>query len=241
MRVANNIFYRSILIVFLVSFIQTSIAQNSSDTEGWSSIEVGFNISDKLSFSASEHLRYRNKISSLSTYFTQLETSYELFKDFNLGGGVRFIRENDDVGNIQGLETHFRYQFNVSYKHDIKMLTLFYRLRYQHKNELGIAEDDGNIPNEYIRFRLGLGYKFINPNLGIRLKGELFNQIQKENLENGFNRYRLSFETYKKFKNIGKFTLFYGFQKNFNRIELKPKAILGLKYKYSFDFTKSKN
>lgn len=236
MKIAFNVLSRLVLMVLLFSVVQKSFSQNNSDTEGWSSIEVGFNISDKLSFSVSEHLRYRNNISTMSTYFTQLETSYEVFKDFNLGGGVRFIRENDDVGNIQGLETHFRYQFNINYKHDVKILTLFYRLRYQHKNELGLPEEEDDIPNEYIRFRMGIGYKLIDPSLGLRLKGELFNQIQKENLENGFNRYRLSFETYKKFKNFGKITIFYGFQKNFNRLELKPKSIFGLKYKYSFDF-----
>ncbi len=235
MKISINIFFR-LFLVLLFSTVQNSFAQNLSDTEGWSSIEVGLNISKKLSFSVSEHLRYRNKISTMSNYFTQLETSYQLFKDFNLGGGVRFIRENDDVGNIQGLETHFRYQFEINYKHDLKMLTLFYRLRYQHKNELGLPKEEVNIPNEYIRFRMGLGYKLNDLGIGLRLKGELFNQIQKENLENGFNRYRLSFETYKKFKNFGKITIFYGFQKNFNRLELKTKSIFGLKYKYSFDF-----
>lgn len=234
MKISINIFFR-LFLVLLFSTVQNSFAQNLSDTEGWSSIEVGLNISKKLSFSVSEHLRYRNKISTMSNYFTQLETSYQLFKDFNLGGGVRFIRENDDVGNIQGLETHFRYQFEINYKHDLKMLTLFYRLRYQHKNELGLPKEEVNIPNEYIRFRMGLGYKLNDLGIGLRLKGELFNQIQKENLENGFNRYRLTFDTYKKFKNFGKVTLFYGFQKNFNRIELKQKSIIGIKYKYSFD------
>ena len=234
MKISINIFFR-LFLVLLFSTVQNSFAQNLSDTEGWSSIEVGLNISKKLSFSVSEHLRYRNKISTMSNYFTQLETSYQLFKDFNLGGGVRFIRENDDVGNIQGLETHFRYQFEINYKHDLKMLTLFYRLRYQHKNELGLPKEEVNIPNEYIRFRMGLGYKLNDLGIGLRLKGELFNQIQKENLENGFNRYRLTLDTYKKFKNFGKVTLFYGFQKNFNRIELKQKSIIGIKYKYSFD------
>lgn len=234
MKISINIFFR-LFLVLIFSTVQNSFAQNLSDTEGWSSIEVGLNISKKLSFSVSEHLRYRNKISTMSNYFTQLETSYQLFKDFNLGGGVRFIRENDDVGNIQGLETHFRYQFEINYKHDLKMLTLFYRLRYQHKNELGLPKEEVNIPNEYIRFRMGLGYKLNDLGIGLRLKGELFNQIQKENLENGFNRYRLTLDTYKKFKNFGKVTLFYGFQKNFNRIELKQKSIIGIKYKYSFD------
>ena len=83
MKISINIFFR-LFLVLLFSTVQNSFTQNLSDTEGWSSIEVGLNISKKLSFSVSEHLRYRNKISTMSNYFTQLETSYELFKDFNL-------------------------------------------------------------------------------------------------------------------------------------------------------------
>ena len=41
---------------------------------------------------------------------------YEVLKNFELGGGIRYITRNDDVGNKQGLESFFRYQFDASYK-----------------------------------------------------------------------------------------------------------------------------
>ncbi len=236
----NNNFHSIILMVFLFFISNSSYSQSSKDQEGWGSVGVGFKISDRWSFSVSEHIRYRNRISSLSNYFTQVKADYELFKDFNLGGGIRFIRDNDDVGNIQGLESHFRYQFNVGYKHDLSLFSIYYRLRYQHKKELGLSEEESKMPNEYIRFRLGVGYKLKALDIAIRFKSEFFNQIQKENPENGFNRYRFTFQTNKKFKKIGKFTMFYSFQKNFNRIALNPKGILGLKYEYNINFIKSK-
>ena len=80
------------------------LAQSSNDLEGWSSVQLNVRASEKIAFSISEHLRYRNDITTVSTYFTQVEGSYEVVKDFELGVGVRFIKKNDDVGKKQGLE-----------------------------------------------------------------------------------------------------------------------------------------
>ncbi|MDA7849538.1 DUF2490 domain-containing protein [Flavobacteriaceae bacterium] len=124
------------LLVFLLIFSNQIVAQNSDDLEGWSAVQLDVRASEKVSFSISEHLRYRNDITTVSTYFTQLEANYEVAKDFELGGGVRFIKKNDDVGKKQGIESHFRYQFDASFKHDINRMGLSYRLRYQNKNEL---------------------------------------------------------------------------------------------------------
>ena len=81
-----------VAITILISTKQLS-AQESNDLEGWSAVQIDLKATQKLSFSVAEHLRYRNNISTLSTYFTQLETSYEIFKDFELGGGARFIKK----------------------------------------------------------------------------------------------------------------------------------------------------
>ena len=86
------------LVVGLLVFLSSTqlSAQESKDLEGWSAVQIDVKATESLSFSISEHLRYKDDISTLSTYFTQLETSYEIFKDFELGGGVRFIKKNDD-------------------------------------------------------------------------------------------------------------------------------------------------
>ena len=71
--------------VFLLLSTNLILAQNSNDLEGWSAIQVDVRASEKMSFSISEHLRYRNDITTVSTYFTQVEGNYEVFKDFELG------------------------------------------------------------------------------------------------------------------------------------------------------------
>ena len=127
------------------------LAQSSNDLEGWNAVQLKVRASEKISFSISEHLRYRNNVTTVSTYFTQVEGSYEVVKDFELGVGVRFIKKNDDVGKKQGIESHFRYQFDASFKHDIKKIDLYYRLRYQNRNELGFSEEEGDIVKEQLQ------------------------------------------------------------------------------------------
>ena len=81
-----------------------TIAQNNSDLEGWGSVGLNLKVTKKLSFSVSEHLRSRNDISTVKNYFTQIKANYEVLKNFELGGGIRYITRNDDVGK-QGLES----------------------------------------------------------------------------------------------------------------------------------------
>lgn len=229
-------------------------AQESNDLEGWTAVEIDIKASKKLSFSVSEHLRYKEDISTLSSYFTQLETSYEIFKDFDLGGGVRFIKKNDNIGKKQGVESHFRYQFDAAYQHELKQLKLDYRLRYQNKNELGFSEDDGDIAKEQLRLMAGVSYK-LNP-IGVvfKLKAELFSTLSKSEMEdaNGddfiaeadfkkISRNRFTLMASRKFEKIGRFAVFYRIQEDINAIRgNRSKSILGFKYTYSLDLRQPK-
>ena len=230
--------------VFLLLSTNLILAQNSNDLEGWSAIQVDVRASEKMSFSISEHLRYRNDITTVSTYFTQVEGNYEVFKDFELGVGARFIKKNDDVGKKQGIESHFRYQFDASFKHDINKIGLFYRLRYQNKNELGFSEDEGDIAKEQLRLLFGLNYKLRPINIVFKLKGEFFNTFVDKTVGNKIDRQRFTLSASRKFNGFGKIALFYRIQDDLN-VEVKKsevtvsKSILGFKYTYSLDFRKT--
>lgn len=234
----------SAFIVFLLMTSNLIVAQNSKDLEGWSAVQLDIRANEKTSFSISEHLRYRNDITTVSTYFTQLETSYEVLKDFELGGGVRFIKKNDDVGKKQGIESHFRYQFEAKFKHDIKRMGLSYRLRYQNKNELGFSEDEGDIAKEQLRLLFGVDYKLLPVNVIFKLKGEFFNTFVNKTIGNKINRQRFTLSASRKFNGFGKIALFYRVQDDLD-VEVKKtkvtvsKAILGFKYTYSLDFRKT--
>lgn len=227
----------------IVSFTQLN-AQESNDLEGWSSVQLDVKATERLSFSAAEHLRYKNDISILNTYFTQLETNYEIFKGFQLGAGVRFIKKNDDIGNKQGIESHFRYQIDARYKHKVKQLNLSYRFRYQNKNELGLSEEEGDIAKEQLRFMMDIGYKLKPIGIVFKLKGELFDNISKGSGSKIINRNRFTIMASKRFNKVGKFSLFYRVQETMKPQQnlslfdftIVSKRIIGLKYSYLLDF-----
>ena len=173
--------------------------QETNDMEGWSSIELDVKANKNLSFSVSEHLRYRNDITTLKNYFTQAKVQYELFKNFEIGAGVRYITNNDDTGNIQGYEPLFRYQFDAIFSDRIDKVTVLFRLRYQNKNELGFSESEGDIPVEYTRYRMGFDYRIKALKLNAKLFGEVFNEAKTTDSNGGFNRHRYTLRISRKF------------------------------------------
>ena len=235
-KISKKFLYTLICLTFGLSSIN---AQNNSDLEGWSAIELDLKASKKLSFSVSEHLRYRNDISSMKNYFTQVKVNYSLFKKFSLGGGVRYITKNDDVGNIQGNKYYFRYQFDASFNQKIvKNLVLSLRIRYQNKNQLGLSEDEGDNAIEYTRFRAGLETRLKPLKLNLKLFAELFNEHQGIDENNGFNRQRFTLKLNRKFKDFGTFGVFYALQDDTSKPIKNSKSIVGFKYTYRLNLVK---
>ena len=204
--------------------------QETNDMEGWSSIELDVKANKNLSFSVSEHLRYRNDITTLKNYFTQAKVQYELFKNFEIGAGIRYITNNDDTGNIQGYEPLFRYQFDAVFSDKIDEVTVLFRLRYQNKNELGFSESEGDIPVEYTRYRIGFDYRIKALKLNAKLFGEVFNEAKTTDSNGGFNRHRYTLRISRKFKNFGTVAMFYANQSDYSTNTKKNKSIIGFKY-----------
>ena len=226
------------LILMLLLVVNSVDAQISNDLEGWSAVEIDLKATKKLSFSIAEHLRLRNDITSIKSYFTQLKVNYEVLKKFELGAGVRYITKNDDVGGQQGYDPFFRYQFDAAYRHKIEKLGLFFRRRYQNKNQLGRSESEGDIAKEFIRTRFGVGYKIKSLKLTLTVFAEHFNQPNNSKIEQNETRMRYTLKLNRRFKKIGAFTVFYGIQNNSIGDVKTKKSFLGLKYAYKIDFTK---
>jgi hypothetical protein len=226
------------LIVLILFITMSSHAQDAEDLEGWGAVELNLKATEKLSFSVSEHLRYRNDITTLRNYFTQVKVNYELFKNFELGGGVRYITDNDDVGNKQGHEYLFRYQFDAVFNQKIDRVMVSFRFRYQNKNQLGLSESEGDIPTEYTRYRMGLSYKVKPLKLNVKLFGEVFNEPQSPEENKGFNRHRYTLKLSRKFKDFGIFGIFYALQDDYSTPIKKSKSIVGLKYSYNIKLSK---
>jgi hypothetical protein len=220
----------SLLLLSTVNYGQT---EGEKDWASWNTIGIEYKLNDKWNFGLEEQFRLKENFTAVDNFFTQLSADYEIFKNFEIGVGLRYIRENDNKGNVQGYENHFRFQFDAKYKYKIKDFKIGFRLRYQNKNELGISYDEGDFPNQNIRFKTSVAYNFKDWSLDPKFSAEIFNRFQEEK-DNGFNKYRLTLGTDYKMKNFGKIGVFYRYEKDLNVEAPDVTNILGLKYIYSF-------
>ncbi|NJN50113.1 MAG: DUF2490 domain-containing protein [Polaribacter sp.] len=188
----------------------------------------------KIKLILEQSWRLKEQARVTDEYFTELTFEYRLFDNFDLAFGARYIKENDNVGKIQGYEDHFRYQIDASYSADVGQLDVGLRVRYQNKNELGISEALGDIPSENLRFRTSFTYKIKNWPLDPEASVELFNRFQDgRNLT--FNKLRFTVGTSYEIKKIGKFEIYYRYETNDNTFNLEQLDVLGLGYVYKIN------
>ena len=135
---------------------------DDTDINSWFVAGFEFEPADDLTLGIEGQLRLKDDISVVDQYFGELNAQYKLPAGFRLGAGLRYIRDNDTRGNIQGYENHLRYNIDGSYRHKIDRFSLRYRIRYQNRNELGISKDEGDIHREAIRLRARVIYNIRN-------------------------------------------------------------------------------
>lgn len=225
--------YKAVLVICLLFTTFGFSQDDDEDLASWTSLTLKYKLDKKWTFNLEGQLRTKEDISEVDEYFSELGTSYTLFKGFKLGTGLRYIRENDNVGNIQGYENHLRFNIDASYKHKINDFSLKYRLRYQNKNELGISTSDGDYAKQNLRFKTSLEYNINNWKLDPKFSAEIFNRFGKEE-ENEFSKYRLTLGTEYKLKKTGTIGVFYRIQKELNEDFPEFTNIIGLNYTYTF-------
>jgi hypothetical protein len=201
------------------------------DFETWNSVGIEYKLNKKWDFGLQQQLRLENNSSELKNYFTQMEAQYELFKNFKLGLGLRYINVNDNKGAIQGMEQYFRYQLDASFGHKLKRFKLNYRLRYQNKRELFLESYEVPNLNQAWRFRLKLDYNIRSWKIDPYLAGELFNTYQ-DGQNNGLTDYRLILGANYNLKIYGKLGVFYGIENELTGSYPKTTNIVRIKYTY---------
>jgi hypothetical protein len=232
-----------LFIALLLLCVATRISAQETDNKDlalWNSIGVKYTLFDKLKLGVEQHLRIKEDIATTDEYFTEVQAEYEILKNLEIGGAMRFIKENDNVGKIQGFEKHFRYQFDLSYKLDvIKRFDVAFRLRYQNKKELDLADGVEDTPTETLRFKTSFEYNFRKWPLDPEFAVELFNRKQEGIAfvsDARLSRYRLTFGTsYNLKKYNSKLGVYYRFQENTRVDNDFQTKIIGLSYSYSIN------
>lgn len=220
-----------VLIVIFWCLIPASWAQQGTvvtiqDFETWSYLSLRYKPIKSFSIGLRQELRLKDNSRTLDVYFTELEAKYRLESEFSLAAAGRFLRENDDVGRVQGIENHFRWNVDAAYKHDIGRFKLGYRLRYQNREELQII---GATPTEKLRLRVGTEYNIKKWKLDPELSAEIFRETSNSTWE----KIRVTLGTQYEFKSAGELGVFYRMENELVGAYPKRTFILGVQYMYT--------
>lgn len=234
----KNKLFVALTMLLLLPALNFAQETDNKDLAMWNSIGVSYSPLKKLELGLEQHWRLKEDISVTDEYFTEIQASYKILKDLKFAAGVRFIKENDNVGKIQGYEDHFRYQFDLSYKIDVvKRFDIAFRLRYQNKRETGLDESIEIIPTETLRFKTSFEYNIRKWPLDPEFAVELFNRKGDGAffIEQFNSRYRLTLGSSYNLDKFGKIGFYFRYQENTRVDNDFQTKIIGLKYSYDIN------
>ncbi len=222
------------ILLFLIILFQFGVvlAQEQRYLQSWYTVELEYEPDKKWDLGFRNQLRLQHNPSEIGQYFTELNARRKIVKGLKLGGGLRYTRENDTRGNVQGYRNQFRYNVDAFYTQKLDRFRLQWRLRYQNRDELGFSRADGDMPIQRIRLKTSVEYNIRNWKLDPEVEGEIFSRFQ-EGEQTRIDRYRLTIGTSYKIKKAGKIGLFYRYESSINRDPVRSFDILSLKYAYT--------
>lgn len=227
----NLVKFCGFILLFWV-LMQPLKAQDLRDFETWTSAEFRYKPSKKWRIGIEAQLRLKDNSSEIDGYITELTGRYEIFKNFQVLGGFRLIRKNDNTGRVQGYENYVRLHADAMYSHKLSRLGLNYRLRYQTRDELGVSNEQGDFADQYFRLKIGTKYDFRKWKLDPQLSAEIFHHSEKTEV-NEFNKFRVTFGTEYKFDKWGRIGVFYRYEQEINTQNPRSTDIIRIQYVYT--------
>lgn len=223
-------------IIIALCIIQTAAtAQQGAlitvrDFEVWSAAEIKYEASEKWTLGLEQQLRMRDNASEVDQYFTEFNMKKDVSKSFYYSLGFRYIRDNDNQGDIQGYENNFRYNLDFGYKHKVQKFDVNYRVRFQRRNEIGLTRAEGDEANNHLRLRVAAKYNIKKWKLDPEASSEIFYNLQQGE---HFNKFRLTLSTKYKLKKYGALGAFYRIEKALATSYPKTTHIAGIEYNYT--------
>ena len=232
----------SLLLSFF--FVQIGFSQGNDypknrDFESWTAGKVRMKLNKTWSFSLENQLRFKTNLTEYDRFFSQLNTQYNI-DGFQYGVGCRYLQINDNVGNKQGKENHFRFHLDYGYELDAGRCLYKVRIRLQNRNELGLSKHEGDYPSTDLRVRAAFKYNFRNWKFDPRISLEIFRHYQTGAL-NGFNKYRLTLGTSYKINKEQRLALSYVREKQLVYWNPKVTRIVLVSYLYTIKRSKKDN
>ena len=152
-----------------------------NDGELWFSAQLNKEITDKVSVSLKEAIRFDGDVSALKVVFTQASAKYRIIKPWSVSVGYRF-------STTENYEQRHRLILSSQVKQKIKRFSLSWRLRYEKESETRKP-----IENR-LRNRFKLAYNPKNSDFGYYASFETFYSYDYRYADISRFRYTLGLE-----------------------------------------------
>lgn len=205
---------------------QAAESEDRSDLESWTSAELKYRAGRHWTLAGEGQLRLKNDMREVDQYFGQFAVKFRAMSTVALDGGLRFIRQNDTEGKIQGYESERRHHLSASYLPRVGRFSLGFRVRFQTKGDVtdaGYEETD-----RYLRFRTRIRYNIRNWKFDPDFAAELYRPVDRDGVS-GYDKMRLTLGTSWGAWDDGDIGMFYRYEKELNVDNPRTFHIIGLK------------
>lgn len=142
--------------ILVIALLVPSVAWAQDDDFGsWFSVGMSHDISKKLELNVESSLRTDQNSTHIKTALIESGIERELFEIFSLSANYRFSYKDDDQLNYILLH---RFYSDLKIRIPIREFDLSGRVRYQREYQINIDDAKDKVPEEYLRFKLGVDY-----------------------------------------------------------------------------------
>ncbi len=208
-------------------------SQTRRDLASWSSLELGYRINNNWKLGLEGQFRLKENLNTIDQYLAEFTVKRRILKDFDVAGGIRYTRENDNQGNIQGYENHLRLHADAIYKNRFGDFVVGFRLRYQNRGEFGASGINDNANVQRVRFKTSAEYKIKDWPLDPEVSAELFSRFER-NEASRIDRLRVTMGTQYDIKKAGSIGAFWRIERSLGEEITDNLYIIGLSYSYTF-------
>jgi hypothetical protein len=222
--------FRHYLLFFLLFFLSINSSAQYQDFRSWWSIDLSKDLSKDLKAGLEIGQRFKENSLAYDRSLATFELAYEVFKDFSLEGGYRFIATKDKYLNLGS-----KYRIHGSASYDYK----FDRLTLKLREQLQYGYDDFTTLNELYsnnltnRNKFSVDYNFFASPFSVKSSYELFIKLSDATGVNiSDHRFQLGLNMVLNSK--ADIEVAYMFNKEVNKINPLSSNVLVLGFNYDF-------
>lgn len=206
-----------------------ALAQDYRDAGLWTTFNLEYTITSKFSGLLTQEARFKENISRLNLFYTDIGTQYKFSKNFKAALVYRHIDKFQDDNSYS---FRHRVMLDLTFKHKFGKFTVGYRNRTQAEVRDVQSSNAGMVPEWYSRNKLGVKYDTetrFTPYGSVEFRYQ-FHDPRNIESDQTWHRTRWVVGTEYQINDKNVFSTYYLMQFEYNVVTPQDQYVIGLEY-----------